>query len=429
MMTASYSGRLLPTHSQFNATASTAGWSCVPDNSAGSTCTLTLGSLAAGASGSADFAVDVDDPVPAGVTEILNNAVISDDGNNGVDPTPGDNADSDNTPVGAFPDLVIVKDDGGVTVEPGDVVTYDLNYSNVGDQDATGVEVTETVPANTTFVAMASTAGWVCVPDSSAGSSCTFTIGNLDVGDSGVLEFAVMLDAPLASGITEVLNSTSISDDGTNGPDINPTDNDASDNTPVRLNPPVGLKVGDISSVGVITWSMWWFNNDNQSDLPTLILDNIPNGTEYLPNTLTCMADGTSQCLGAVFNSTLNRIEVDTVISPDFGAAPDSLPDTLVNEVFITFQTRVFNSGIFENQAIANWDSGNDGSPVDDQNGGQVPVMTDDPVTITVVGDPTAIGVALEIPVFNRWGLYLLILMMLGVAYRHQSIVPYLNKR
>ena len=59
------------------------------------------------------------------------------------------------------------------------MVVYTLSYTNAGTQNATGVVLTETVPANTTFNAGGSTAGWVCVPDNNAGSSCTLTLGAL----------------------------------------------------------------------------------------------------------------------------------------------------------------------------------------------------------------------------------------------------------
>jgi hypothetical protein len=53
----------VPANTTFNTGASTAGWACVPDNNAGSTCTLTIGALAAGSGPqAATFAVDVDKP-------------------------------------------------------------------------------------------------------------------------------------------------------------------------------------------------------------------------------------------------------------------------------------------------------------------------------------------------------------------------------
>jgi uncharacterized repeat protein (TIGR01451 family) len=91
---------IVPTHTTFSPSASAAGWACAPDNSAGSTCTLTVGSLgAASGNQTASFAVTVDNPLPASVTGISNTATIADDGAGGADPTPANNSGSDTTPV------------------------------------------------------------------------------------------------------------------------------------------------------------------------------------------------------------------------------------------------------------------------------------------------------------------------------------------
>ncbi len=62
----------------------------------------------------------------------------------------------------AAPDLTLTKSDGGATVAPGGTVAYTLSYANAGNQNAIGVSLAETVPADTTFNAGASTAGWSC---------------------------------------------------------------------------------------------------------------------------------------------------------------------------------------------------------------------------------------------------------------------------
>ena len=71
---------IVPDHTTFNAAASTSGWSCLDASPAGTTCTQSVTSLAAGASNSVTFAVSVVDPLPAGVNQISNNASIADDG-------------------------------------------------------------------------------------------------------------------------------------------------------------------------------------------------------------------------------------------------------------------------------------------------------------------------------------------------------------
>jgi uncharacterized repeat protein (TIGR01451 family) len=225
----------VPANTTFNAGASTAGWSCTPSGNAGSTCTLAIGTLAAGGgSQTATFATTVVNPVPGGVTQISNTASIADDGTHGTDPTPANNVGSDTTPVSAAPDLSITKDDGGVTVVPGGSVTYTLTYSNSGSIGATGVVITETVPANTTFIPGSSTAGWSCTPDNTAGSTCTLLIGALAAGSGNqTATFAVTVANPLSASVTQISNTTTIADDGTNGTDPTPGNNTGSDTTPV----------------------------------------------------------------------------------------------------------------------------------------------------------------------------------------------------
>ncbi len=224
----------VPANTTFNAGASTAGWACTPDNNAGSVCTLALGSIAASGGSTATFAVTAANPLPAGTSQISNTASIADDGTHGADATPANNTASDTTPItGAAPDLSLTKSDGGASVVPGGGVSYTLTYANSGNIGASGVVITETVPANTTFNAGASTAGWTCTPNGNAGSTCTLAIGSVAAGGGSTATFAVTASNPIPAGTTQISNTASIADDGTNGTDPNPANNTASDTTPV----------------------------------------------------------------------------------------------------------------------------------------------------------------------------------------------------
>ncbi|MBI2213056.1 MAG: DUF11 domain-containing protein [Acidobacteria bacterium] len=163
------------------------------------------------------------------------------------DPNPGNN--TDNTGNGGNtgstpPDLSISKSDGGASIAPGGTVAYTLTYSNGGGA-ATGVVLTETVPANTTFNAGASTAGWVCVPDNNAGSTCTLVIGAVAASGGGSVTFAVTVATPLPGGVTQIANTATIADDGTNGTDPTPGNNTGSDTTPVTGAPDMSVTKSD----------------------------------------------------------------------------------------------------------------------------------------------------------------------------------------
>ncbi len=96
----------VPDNTTFSPPGSTPGWVCVPDDGAGSTCTLNVGSVAAGGSGSAIFAVTVDDvaslpsPPPLNIT---NTASISDETGGLAETATANNSDTDTTPLESAP--------------------------------------------------------------------------------------------------------------------------------------------------------------------------------------------------------------------------------------------------------------------------------------------------------------------------------------
>jgi len=236
----------VPPNTTFNAGSSSGGWSCADPDGAGplgpgdpgSTCTINLADMAGGTSTTVDFALAIDSPLPALVDEITNTAAVTDDGTHGPDPTPLDNTDDDTDIVDAAPDLTIDKDDGVDIIAEGSTLNYTLTYQNVGDQDATGVEITDDVPANSTFNAGASDPGWSCDdPDGAGplnpgdpGSTCTYAVGSLAAGSpSGTVLFVLNVDIPLPPSVSQIENIAVIADDGTNGSDPTPennTDND-----------------------------------------------------------------------------------------------------------------------------------------------------------------------------------------------------------
>jgi LPXTG-site transpeptidase (sortase) family protein len=222
------------------------------------------------------------------VTEINNAVLIADDGNNGEDPTPDNNSDDEITPVGAAPDMTITKvDDVAETTAPGATIIYTLTYDNVGDQDATGVVVTETVPANTTFTTTSSSAGWACTPDATAGSTCTLTLGAVPASDpAATLTFAVVVDDPLAAGVTEINNAVSIADDGNNGDDPTPNNNSDDEVTPLDAAPDIAVQktngVNQTAPGANLTYTIIVSNLGNQDATGVTLEDTIPTGTSFV---------------------------------------------------------------------------------------------------------------------------------------------------
>ena len=137
-------------------------------------------------------------------------------------------SDRTDTPIVAAPDLVLTKSDGVSAVAPGSTTVYTLGVSNLGNQAAAMVRVLETVPADTTFNAGLSTAGWTCADASPAGTPCELALGTVAVSAIPVtVSFAVNVAATPVG--TEIVNTATVVDDGANGPDGNPANNTATD--------------------------------------------------------------------------------------------------------------------------------------------------------------------------------------------------------
>jgi uncharacterized repeat protein (TIGR01451 family) len=146
----------------------------------------------------------------------------------------------DNT--AAVPSLVISKADAGVPVGPGSFIDYAITLRNIGNAPATGVKITDPLPANTSFV--------------SADNGGTFARGHEDGG--GIITWTGLSVAPNASitvnlrvQISSSLKSkvTSITDDGYKATSAEgPTATGSPTITPIA--PAYGVSVSPASQTG-----------------------------------------------------------------------------------------------------------------------------------------------------------------------------------
>lgn len=197
----------------------------------GETVNKLLGALPPGKIVVVRFKATVNNPFPINTAQVSTQGRITGGNFSTVltdDPDVAGAADPTVTPIDAAPDLVITKTDGASTTAAGQTVVYTLQVTNVGDQGATGVLVSETVPADTTFNAGSSTVGWSCANGSATGTLCTFTLGAVPVSAVPIpLSFAVNV-VPSPAG-SQIVNTATVADDGANGPDRNLLDNTATD--------------------------------------------------------------------------------------------------------------------------------------------------------------------------------------------------------
>jgi hypothetical protein len=178
--------------------------------------------------GEGDILIDTISGLSAGThsLKILNNAASNTIDIDKVVITP---------PTGAPAQLGVSATDGNaIPTGSGSVISYTLSYNNAGTMgyttvgspvvtapasgtNATGVTLTETVPANTTADLANSTAGWTLQTAGaggagSAGSTYACTVGSLNAGVTGSAVFAVDLNNMIPANTPYVYDSFSIQD-------------------------------------------------------------------------------------------------------------------------------------------------------------------------------------------------------------------------
>jgi len=118
------------------------------------------------------------------------------------------------------PELAIRVDDGVPAVAPSGIVTYTITFTNTGALTATNVVITETLPQHGHFIGLA----WVPV----APGQYKWPVGDVGPGVTGTFQFPVLFDAWMP-GVSVVTDKVAIGDDGSNGPDRLPSNNQDSD--------------------------------------------------------------------------------------------------------------------------------------------------------------------------------------------------------
>jgi uncharacterized repeat protein (TIGR01451 family) len=90
------------------------------------------------------------------------------------------------------------------TVKPNDTVEYEIVYTNTGPGVASGVTVTDTVEAGSSYVANSCTGGTMC---SGTATSVSWTLGDVPSGESRTLTFKALINALFSTPTAEIRNT------------------------------------------------------------------------------------------------------------------------------------------------------------------------------------------------------------------------------
>ncbi len=206
--------------------------------------------VAAGATVTVSYTVTVLDPIADNDISIDNIATVMNGGDDACTQT------SCMTSTPTDPNISVVKstDAGGDGIaSPGETLSYSITFTNTGGTafDYLAGEIGEVVPVSTTHVVGDD---FSCTPDDNAGSSCSNTAGFTVAASDGTtpgtftLTFTVIVDDPLAMGVTNILNSVTVPNECPNAPGQS---NDCDEDTPTDPEVAASKSVVDASGDGI----------------------------------------------------------------------------------------------------------------------------------------------------------------------------------
>jgi uncharacterized repeat protein (TIGR01451 family) len=233
----------------------------------------TIGDFADGASATLTIVVTVGSPDP-----VLNTAMVTH--SDQFDPAPGNNS-SGIIINGRQIDIAVLKVVDNTAPNVGDTVTFTITAHNNGPDDATGVAITDALPAGLTYLSSTPSQGNY---DDATG---VWTIGNLSAAGSGataILSIAARVDQPGTMTNTATLTAS-------NEPDSNASNNSAG--VSLNGNPLADLVVvktgpATVNPGGTITYTLT-VQNQGPSDAANVVLaDTTPSGLTFVGNSGDC---------------------------------------------------------------------------------------------------------------------------------------------
>ncbi|MEA3207271.1 MAG: hypothetical protein QOE70_328 [Chthoniobacter sp.] len=227
-----------------------------------------------------------------------------------ADPNPGNNSDTVTSLVDTQADLVVTKS-GPPTVIAGTSVTYVITVRNNGKSDAQNVALTDSLPANTTFVSQSQSGGPVFTLDSS-GNDLSDTIATLPAGAAATFNVIASVDSSVA--INTSLSDTAMANSSTTDPDPSNNASTATTTVDTRADLMVIKKGPATATPGASITYVITVTNKGESDARNVVL------TDTLPPETTFVSQ--SQISGPAFTLTNSGNDVsDTIAALPAGAS------------------------------------------------------------------------------------------------------------
>jgi uncharacterized repeat protein (TIGR01451 family) len=304
-----------PTGTTFVSVTTPAGWTRTDSVPAGGTGTISFSKSSVADQETASFTlvVHVNSDVATG-TVIMNSATKS---STTSDPQNGNDTGTASTTVNTSADLEVTKSDAPDPVAAGSNLTYTITVLNHGPSDALSLGLSDTLPANTTFVSVTTPAGWTrtdAVPVGGTGT-ITFTATSLAANANSVFTLVVHVDVntPHATVLTNNATAT------TTTPDPGVFSNTGTTTTTVNAQADLSITKDDLEDPVMlgsnVTYHIVIKNNGAGDAMSVVMTDKLPQSMAFVsatPSTGSCMqAAGTITCnLGDMANGAQETVDV-----------------------------------------------------------------------------------------------------------------------
>ncbi|NND48126.1 MAG: DUF11 domain-containing protein [Woeseiaceae bacterium] len=333
----------------------------------------------------------------------------------------------------------------------GETLRYTITVQNTGTDNATGVDLDDLVPANTTYVAGSTTLNGVAVADANGGNSpltdgilinapqdTTPGVMNAAVADNLatiVFDVVVYPDAPdgtiisnqaFVSAVDQGIADIPSDDPRTDVPD-DPTQ-DVVGNYPLLFAPKSAALQVDMGTPGIVDpgdvlrYTITIYNNGNVPATAVNLIDVVPNDVSYVPDSLTLNSLPVGQPDGGVFPLIAGIPVSSADLTPPLpGAGEGTLSpgqaavvqfDMQVNAAVPT-GTQIINQATVYSAERPNLLTDGDGNPA-----------TGPEPTVVVVGDAQALSIVKEVSVVGGGAALPGATLEYAVTVRNVSLVP-----
>jgi uncharacterized repeat protein (TIGR01451 family) len=298
---------VLPVGTTFVSVASSQGTSA---NNSG-TINANLGTIAAGGSATVTLVVTAASSLADNAT-VSNTATVTSDY---LDTNSANNTSTIVTNVDRLVDLAITKTDSPDPVLVNGQLTYTLSVINNGPSNASGVVITDVIPATLTIVSATSASATA----NTVGNTVTFTVGNLNSGSTATATIVVSVNDIT---ITTVANTATVTSTET---DSNSANNTSTTNTAVT--PVADLRIAKTDSAdpviagGTMSYTLTVTNDGPSAATNVVVTDVLPAGLTFNSATASqgtvANASGTVTAnLGNLANGASATVTINVTVSP-----------------------------------------------------------------------------------------------------------------